>query len=341
MSRSLPARPNLDHLKAQAKDLLDAHRRREPEAFERIRAAVPAFARMSDDELARAAFALHDAQSAIAREYGFASWAELRDKVAALSAAPPSREAVIAEQSAQVTAAMGFPPGAAAEIAALAARAESIKAAPTPAIVPLLPLRNAVAFPGGVIPIDVTRPTSLRAIETAVASEHRFVAIFAQRARDTEQPAQDDLHTRGCLCVVLYLHRGEAERPSRMLIQGVRWITLDAIEHTEPYYAARVSDAGEVQRGDDQEIAALDRRLRDTARRFAHTLPANREQVLAFIDQTQDIGQIADAAMAHTSAGVSDSAAYATETQLARRLERAIAALDAALARASAPPPPA
>lgn len=341
MSRPLPARPHLAHLKAQAKDLLDAHQRSEPAAFERIRAAVPAFARMSDEELARAAFALHDAQSAIAREYGFASWAELRDKVAALSAAPLSREAVIAEQSAQAAAALGLPPEAAAEIAAAAAQAESIKAAPTPATVPMLPLRNAVAFPGATIPIDVTRATSLRAIETAVASEHRFVAIFAQRARDTEQPTQDDLHTKGCLCVVLYLHRGDAGRPSRMLIQGVRWITLDAIEHTEPYYAARVSDAGGVDRGDDQEIAALDRRLRDTARRFAHTLPANREQVLAFIDKTQDIGQIADAAMAHTSSGVSESAAYTTETQLARRLERAIAALEAALARGGAAAPPA
>lgn len=339
MSRQLPARPNLDHLKAQAKDLLDAHQRGEPEAFERIRAAVPAFARMSDDALARAAFALHDAQSAIAREYGFASWAELRDKVAALSAAPPSRVAVIAEQSAQAAAALGLPPGAAAEIAEMAAKAESIKATPTPAVVPMLPLRNAVAFPGATIPIDVARPTSLRAIEAAVASEHRFVAIFAQRAHDTEQPTLDDLHTQGCLCVVLYFHRGEAGAKSRMLIRGVRWITLDAIEHTEPYYATRVSDAGGVDRGDDQEIAALDRRLRDTARRFAHTLPANREEVLEFIDKTQDIGQLADAAMAHTSSGVNESADYAKETQLVRRLERAIAAIDAALARASAPPP--
>jgi ATP-dependent Lon protease len=248
---------------------------------------------------------------------------------------------VIAEQSAQAAAALGFPPSAAAAIAAVAAQAEAIKAAPTPAIVPMLPLRNAVAFPEAMIPIDVTRASSLRAIEAAVASEHRFIAIFAQRARDTEQPTQDDLHTQGCLCVVLYHQPGEAGRPSRMLIRGIRWIMLDAIEHTEPFYAARVSDAGGVDRGDDQEIAALDQRLRDTARRFANTLPTNREEVLAFIEQTQDIGKLADAAMAHTSSGVSESADYTRETQLARRIERAIAALDAALARGSAAAPPA
>jgi hypothetical protein len=96
-----------------------------------------------------------------------------------------------------------------------------------------------------------------------------------------------------------------------------------------------VSDASGVDHGDEQEIAARDQRLRDAARRFAHTLPANRDQVLAFIDGTQDIGKIADAAMANTSVGVNESAAYAGETQLARRLERAIATLDAALARSS------
>src|SRR5215468_9892895 len=117
MSRQLPAKPHLDHLKAQAKDLLDAHRRGEPEAFERIRASVPAFARMSDEELARATFALHDAQSAIAREYGFPSWAELRDKVAALNAAPPAPQSATADEIAKAVASLGLPPGAAAEIA--------------------------------------------------------------------------------------------------------------------------------------------------------------------------------------------------------------------------------
>ena len=70
MRRELPTQPHIDHLKKQAKDLLEAHERGDAEALARIRAAVPAFAGMGDEELARAPFALHDAQSAIAREYG-------------------------------------------------------------------------------------------------------------------------------------------------------------------------------------------------------------------------------------------------------------------------------
>lgn len=340
MTRQLPARPNLEHLKAQAKDLLDAHRRGEPQAFERIRASVPAFVRMSDEALARAPFALHDAQSAIAREYGFVSWTDLRGKVAEVSAGLSESQAST-EEITRVVAALGWPPEAATEIGALVAQRDALMAAPTPATVPMLPLRNAVAFPGAVIPIDVTRATSLPAIEAAIATEHRFLAIFAQRERDTERPTQDELHAKGCLCVVLYLHRGAAGAPTRVLIQGMRWIMLDAIEQMDPYYRARVSDAsGDVDRGDEEEIAALDRQLRDAARRFANTMPVNREQVLDFIDKTQDIGKIADVAMANTSPSVSESAAYTEETQLARRLERAIAAVEAVLARGGAAAPP-
>ena len=335
MPRQLPAKPHLDHLKAQAKDLLDAHRRGEAEAFGRIRAAVPAFASMSDDELSRAAFALHDAQSAIAREYGFVSWAELRNKVAALNAAPPAAPQVAGiDAIVQLAVSRGLAVEATAALREAITRRASGAGAPTPAIVPVVPLRNAVAFPGAVIPIDIMRATSLRAIDAADATEPGFLAIFAQRASETEQPTQNDLHSPGCLCRVLYVHRDEAGGKSFVIIQGVRWITLEAIEHMEPYYAARVSDAG-VAHGDDQEIAALDRRLRDTARRFVDRMPEIRDRALVFIDGTQDIGQLADMAMATLPVPVGESAAYARETQLARRLERVIAVLDAELVKAN------
>jgi ankyrin repeat protein len=46
-------------------------------------AVLPAFSRKSDAELREAALALHDAQSVVAREHGFASWQALRDEVEA------------------------------------------------------------------------------------------------------------------------------------------------------------------------------------------------------------------------------------------------------------------
>jgi ankyrin repeat protein len=80
----LPERPNLDQLKRQAKDLLRDARAGDPQAIARFR-ILPAYTRHSDSDLARAALALHDAQSVIAREYGLDSWNALRDHVEELT----------------------------------------------------------------------------------------------------------------------------------------------------------------------------------------------------------------------------------------------------------------
>jgi ankyrin repeat protein len=64
----LPARPDLDQLRRQAKDLLRDARRGDPAALRRIRA-------VSDRPILAAA------QLALAREYGFASWPRLKTEV--------------------------------------------------------------------------------------------------------------------------------------------------------------------------------------------------------------------------------------------------------------------
>ena len=70
-SSQLPDRPNVDHLKHEAKALHRAYLRGDAEAHARVRAAF------GD----RPELKLLDAQRVIAREYGFAKWSELRDAV--------------------------------------------------------------------------------------------------------------------------------------------------------------------------------------------------------------------------------------------------------------------
>jgi hypothetical protein len=78
----LPDRPNLEHLKKQAKSLLHAAEAHDPAALKRF-AALPAFSGTAAGALGARDLALHDAQSVIAREHGFASWNALREEVEA------------------------------------------------------------------------------------------------------------------------------------------------------------------------------------------------------------------------------------------------------------------
>lgn len=79
-SQQLPEHANLQQLKKQAKTLLQAARAKDPEALQRFQ-ALPTWGRTSASESSSMNLALHDAQSVLAREYGFKSWKELREHV--------------------------------------------------------------------------------------------------------------------------------------------------------------------------------------------------------------------------------------------------------------------
>jgi hypothetical protein len=79
-SQQLPERANLEQLKKQAKSLLHSAQAKDTVALRRFQ-VLPALVRRSIVELGTMKLALHDAQSVIAREYGFKSWKELREHV--------------------------------------------------------------------------------------------------------------------------------------------------------------------------------------------------------------------------------------------------------------------
>jgi ankyrin repeat protein len=97
VSRRLPERPHLDVARREARELLNQWRNGEPEAFDRIRRRHPRFAKADNSVLAAGPFRLSDAQLVIAREYGFAHWAELKQRIAANSSANALATAIRAD----------------------------------------------------------------------------------------------------------------------------------------------------------------------------------------------------------------------------------------------------
>src|SRR5580765_1406023 len=72
-TRAMRENPDLDQLKRQAKELLEAYRASAPEAI----VEVSAYHHTASPET----FALHDAQFVLARSYGFESWPKLNAAV--------------------------------------------------------------------------------------------------------------------------------------------------------------------------------------------------------------------------------------------------------------------
>ncbi|MCZ7644403.1 MAG: ankyrin repeat domain-containing protein [Planctomycetota bacterium] len=86
MSKALPPRPDLEHLKKQAKRLLD-------DAREGLASALVRFEEHHPREFDADAATLADAQLVLAREYGFSSWARFKNHVEHLAKAPAAAPA--------------------------------------------------------------------------------------------------------------------------------------------------------------------------------------------------------------------------------------------------------
>src|SRR5271170_4686756 len=69
-----------------------------------------------------------------------------------------------------------------------------------PSLIPVLPIRNAVVFPGASMPLVVGRPRSIQAVNWARKSGEGLIVVVTQRAMSTGDPDPADLYRVGTLC---------------------------------------------------------------------------------------------------------------------------------------------
>src|SRR5260370_8015905 len=65
-----------------------------------------------------------------------------------------------------------------------------------PQVLPILPLRNSVFFPGGVLPLAVGRQKTIALIKDAVRDD-QAIGVVTQRKAEEEDPGPPDLHQTG------------------------------------------------------------------------------------------------------------------------------------------------
>lgn len=102
VSRGLPAHPHLDVPKRQARELLQQCKERSSDAFDRIRRRHPRFQTASDDGIIVTRMKLSDAQLVIAREYGFSSWTQLKQRINSNTVSQLIDKAIRANDAAEV-----------------------------------------------------------------------------------------------------------------------------------------------------------------------------------------------------------------------------------------------
>src|SRR5271155_2128445 len=119
---------------------------------------------------------------------------------------------------------------------------------------PVLPIRNAVLFPGAVAPFDVGREKSVALVEDVDNLPAPVIAIFAQRDPSTDDPGKEDLHHVGCAARVLKALKHSSGNYS-LILQGLTRIKLENVTQTAPYLKAKIKRLDEAGLEDDEAEA--------------------------------------------------------------------------------------
>ncbi len=187
---------------------------------------------------------------------------------------------------------------------------------------PVLPIRNAVLFPGAVAPFDVGREKSVALVEDVDNLSSPVIAIFAQKDPATDDPGAEDLHKVGCAARVLKALKHSSGNYS-LILQGLTRIKLDDVTQTGPYLKAKVKRLEEAGLEDD-EAEALSMSLRDIAKQVIQLMPELPREAGSLIDSIQAPGALADLVAANLDAPVEEKAALLETVEVKERIRKVL-----------------
>ncbi|MBK7775287.1 MAG: endopeptidase La [Sandaracinaceae bacterium] len=187
---------------------------------------------------------------------------------------------------------------------------------------PVLPIRNAVLFPGAVAPFDVGRPRSVALVEDIESADQPIIAIFAQRDPSTDDPIEGDLYPVGVAARVLKALKHSSGNYS-LILQGLVRIRLEHVVEEEPYLKARISRLDEIPT-DDVESEALAMSLRDIAKQVVQLMPELPREANSLLDSIQEPGQLADLVAANLDAPVEDKAQLLETVDAKERIRKVL-----------------
>ena len=140
-----------------------------------------------------------------------------------------------------------------------------------PEVLPILPLRNTVLFPGVIIPITVTRARSIKLIKEA-EKNNKIIGVVSQKDSKIELPQLTDLNKIGTVAQILKVLK-MPDGNITAVIQGRKRFELDEMIETDPYYKARIKDYVEVKPYSDKEFDALVSSIKDLALKIIDESP--------------------------------------------------------------------
>ena len=199
-------------------------------------------------------------------------------------------------------------------------------------LLPLLPLRDIVVFPGMVVPLFVGREKSVAALEAAMAGE-KDIFLLAQLDPGCDDPDRDDLYDTGVVASVLQLLK-LPDGTVRVLVEGQYRARLESLRSEQggngEMLVAQVEKI-EAEAAAGTEVAAM---MRSVIEQFGEYAKLNKKLSQDAGEQLADIedpSKLADGVAAQLNAKVADKQALLSEADPLKRLEMAYSFMEGEL----------
>lgn len=152
-----------------------------------------------------------------------------------------------------------------------------------PTLIPILPIRNIVVYPGTVMPLNVGRQKSKNLLDEVMPAD-KLIGVVTQRNAEVEDPGFTDLYSVGSACMILKLFKLPDGNQSIIVHALVRFRLL-GLEQTDPFAMGRIEVLEDVVTP-GPEMDALIASVRQQANRvieLSPNTPDEAAQVLASI----------------------------------------------------------
>jgi len=141
-----------------------------------------------------------------------------------------------------------------------------------PEVLPILPLKNTVLFPGVVIPITIARDKSIQLIKDADKANN-FIGVLSQKDSSIESPSINDFHSVGTVAQILKMLK-MPDGNITAVIQGRKRFELKEIIQENPYFKGRVDEIVETKPISSKEFDASISSIKDLALRIIEESPS-------------------------------------------------------------------
>ena len=194
-----------------------------------------------------------------------------------------------------------------------------------PQELPILPLRGVVIFPSAIVPLLISRASSLKLVEDCRKSNN-LLGLAAQKNPEDEAPGPQALFSRGSAGRILKMLK-YPDDSIRILVQGLKRIDIREYGQIEPYYRAQVTPL-ESETEASRDVDARQAHLVSQFAKFVSMVPYLPDELQGVVMNIKDPGKVTDLIGSNLNISVDEKQDLLNTLSVRTRLEKLSAILN-------------